>query len=104
MGAPPAGHSDGQRGFALGCGAQPRRDVRIVAVLLDTNILVRLANSADAAHAIATRSVFELRRRGEPFHIAAQNLVGFRSVATRPLASNGLGLSAVEAQAKSDAF
>ena len=75
-----------------------------MAVLLDTNILVRLANSADAAHATATRAVFELRRRGEPFHIAAQNLVGFRSVATRPLASNGLGLSAVEAQAKSDAF
>ena len=75
-----------------------------MAILLDTNILVRLANAADAAHSIASRAVFELHRRGESLHIAAQNLVEFRSVATRPLAANGLGLSSVEAQAKSDTF
>lgn len=75
-----------------------------MAVLLDTNILVRVANTADAAHATAARAVFELHQHGESLHLAAQNLVEFRSVATRPLAVNGLGLSAVEAQAKADIF
>lgn len=75
-----------------------------MAILLDTNILVRLANTADAAHATAARAVTELHRRGESLHISAQNLVDFRSVATRPVAANGLGLSAAEAQSKADGF
>lgn len=75
-----------------------------MAVLLDTNILVRLANTADGAHATAARAVTELHRHGESLQISAQNLVEFRSVATRPVAANGLGLSAAEAQAKADGF
>lgn len=75
-----------------------------MAVLLDTSILVRLANAADVLHAIASGAVVELHRRGESLHIAPQNLVEFRNVATRPLAANGLGLSAAEAQAKADDF
>ena len=75
-----------------------------MAVLLDTNILARLADTADASYTIAARAVLELRRRGESLHIAAQNLVEFRGVATRPAAANGLGLSAVDAQAKADIF
>jgi predicted nucleic acid-binding protein len=70
-----------------------------VAYLIDTSILARLANTADAAHAEAARAVVELHRRGETLHITVQNLVEFRSVATRPTASNGLGLSVVDAQA-----
>ena len=68
-----------------------------MAVLLDTSILVRLANAADALHAVASRAVVEIHRRGESVHIAAQNLVEFRNVATRPVAANGPGLSAAEA-------
>jgi predicted nucleic acid-binding protein len=75
-----------------------------VAILLDTNVLVRLANAADAAHSTVACAVLELHRHGETLHIAAQNLVEFRSVATRPLAVNGLGMSAPEAQAKADSF
>lgn len=72
--------------------------------LLDTNVLVRLANVADARHAVAARAVLELHRRGEVLHITPQVLVEFRNMATRPLALNGLGLSAVEAEAKAGVF
>ena len=72
-----------------------------MAHLLDTNVLVRLANAADARHAEATRAVVELHRRGEVLHLTPQVLIEFRNVATRPAALNGLGLptSAAEAQA-----
>jgi hypothetical protein len=37
-----------------------------MAHLIDTNILARLANKADAQHAIASAAVMELHRRGMP--------------------------------------
>ena len=75
-----------------------------MAYLIDTSVLARLANSADSHHASARRAVIELHRRGEVLHIAPQNLIEFRSVATRPVAQNGLGLRAVEAEAKAADF
>src|SRR4051812_38497174 len=75
-----------------------------MAYLLDTSILARLANTADAFHAVATRAVLELHRRGEVLHLTAQVLVEFRNVATRPAAVNGLGLSAVDAEALAATF
>ncbi len=35
-----------------------------MAILADTSILVRLANTTDAQHAIAARAILELHRRG----------------------------------------
>jgi predicted nucleic acid-binding protein len=75
-----------------------------VAYLIDTSILARLANTADLSHAVAARAVVELHRRGEVLHITPQNLVEFRSVATRPAVLNGLGLTAVDAEAKATVF
>ncbi len=75
-----------------------------MACLIDTSILARLANAADAYYATALRAVVELHRQGEVLHITAQNLVEFRSVATRPAAQNGLGLSVSEAAAKAALF
>jgi predicted nucleic acid-binding protein len=66
--------------------------------LVDTNILVRLANTADARHVEATRAVLELHRRGEVLSVTPQVLIEFRSVATRPTAVNGLGLSTADAE------
>lgn len=66
--------------------------------LIDTNVLVRLANSADAQHAAASRAVLELHRRGEILHLTSQVLIEFRGVATRPPAVNGLGLSIADAE------
>lgn len=76
----------------------------MMAVLLDTNVLARLANTADAAYSTATRAVVELHRQGEILHVTAQNLVEFRNVATRRQAQNGLGLSVAEAAAKAAIF
>jgi len=72
--------------------------------LIDTNVLVRLANSADANHAVAARAIFELRRRGENLHLTPQILIEFRNVATRPNAMNGLGLSTADAEAQATGF
>jgi predicted nucleic acid-binding protein len=65
-----------------------------VAVLIDTNILGRLANTSDPSNAVASAAVMKLHRCGEVLHITAQNLIEFRNFATRPIGANGLGLSA----------
>jgi predicted nucleic acid-binding protein len=75
-----------------------------MAHLVDTSILARLANTADALHAVAARAVLELHQRGEVLHLTAQNLIEFRNLGTRPNAVNGLGLSVAEAEAKSVVF
>jgi len=75
-----------------------------MAVLLDTSILGRLANRADAVHAAAQAAVAELHRRGEILHVTAQNLIEFRNFATRPVAANGLGLPASTAAAIAASF
>src|SRR5947209_5686483 len=75
-----------------------------MAFLLDTNILVRLTNAADAKNAIADNAIMELHRRKETIHITAQNLVEFRNVATRPRAVNGLGMAIPDMEAKAAEF
>jgi predicted nucleic acid-binding protein len=75
-----------------------------MAHLIDTNVLVRLANAADAKHGMATNAVLELHRRGEALCLTAQVLIEFRNVATRPTAINGLGLSTTEAEAQAAGF
>jgi len=75
-----------------------------MAILVDTSVLGRLANRADAAHAVAQAAVAELHRRGEVLHITAQNLVEFRNFATRPVAANGLGLTPVVAASLAATF
>jgi predicted nucleic acid-binding protein len=75
-----------------------------MAYLIDTSVLARLANTADAQYAVADRAVMELHRRGEVLNITPQNLVEFRNLATRPKAVNGLGLSAADAEAKAAVF
>jgi predicted nucleic acid-binding protein len=75
-----------------------------VAHLIDTTILARLANAADAQHVVAAQAVLELHRRGEVLHVTPQVLIEFRNVATRPVAVNGLGLSTVDAEAQTAIF
>ena len=75
-----------------------------MAYLIDTTILVRLANATDAQHAVAARAVLELHRRGEVLHITPQVLIEFRNVATRQVALNGLGLSTVDTEAQAATF
>ena len=69
-----------------------------MAYLLDTNILGRLAITADAAHGLAAGAILELHRRGETLYVTPQILVEFRNMATRPASVNGLGLTATHAE------
>jgi predicted nucleic acid-binding protein len=75
-----------------------------MAHLVDTSILARLANTADALHGVAAKAVLELHQRGEVLHLTAQNLVEFRNLATRPRAVNGLGLPVADAEVKAAIF
>ncbi len=75
-----------------------------MAYLVDTSILVRLANRKDPSYPIADSAIVELHRRGELLHLTPQNLVEFRNVATRPLAVNGLGLAPLTVEAMTADF
>ena len=75
-----------------------------MAYLVDTSVLGRLANTADSFYAGASGAVVNLHRSGETLHITPQNLIEFRSVATRPIEVNGLGLAPRDAEAKMTLF
>jgi len=66
-------------------------------VLMDTNIILRGAEPAHPMHIDAINAQAELRRRGNNPCLVAQNLIEFRSVATRPGAVNGMGMSQSDA-------
>lgn len=68
-----------------------------MAILLDTNILLRIAQPHSAQAPIAERALSALHQRNESLHIASQNLVEFWAVATRPVAENGLGMTVEQA-------
>jgi predicted nucleic acid-binding protein len=59
--------------------------------LADTNLLLRLADPASVQHTTATAALAELFRRGDEVFVAAQNLIEFWAVATRPVEVNGFG-------------
>ena len=75
-----------------------------MAYLLDTNILARLANTADVQHAAAVEAIRQLSREGEVMHLTPQILIEFRSVGTRSLANNGLGLTGAEVEQFTETF
>ncbi|HYH69556.1 MAG TPA: PIN domain-containing protein [Urbifossiella sp.] len=62
-------------------------------VLLDTSVLVRLANTGDKQYATADAAVRKLVSQGHVLHITPQAVIEFRAVATRPVFANGLGLT-----------
>jgi len=65
-------------------------------ILSDTNILLRGAEPTHSMHRQALDAQAELRRLGEQPCLVMQNLVEFRTVATRPRNVNGLGMSQIE--------
>jgi predicted nucleic acid-binding protein len=67
-------------------------------ILLDTNILLRYAGATDPALATVDTAITTLHSRGEVLCMVPQNVYEFRVTATRPIASNGLGLSIPECQ------
>ncbi len=65
--------------------------------LIDTNRLVRLTQKTHPHRTDARRALIALRSRGEELCLVPQNLIESWAVATRPAASNGLGLGVDEA-------
>jgi predicted nucleic acid-binding protein len=72
-----------------------------VSVLLDTNVLLRLAQPHHRQYRAATGGVARARLAGEALSVTPQNIAEFWAVATRPVgAANGLGLTAAAAAAE----
>lgn len=71
-----------------------------MSVLLDTNILLRSAQTAHPMQQLAIDSAAALRDGGDPLCLVLQNLYEFWAVSTRPVTANGLGLSIAEAEAE----
>lgn len=69
-------------------------------VLLDTNILGRYLQLGHSQHRAAKDAVDALVARGDAPRLVPQVLYELWSVATRPAAVNGLGLSAAQAAAE----
>ena len=67
--------------------------------LLDTNILLRLSDTADASHALVISAVEMLENAGDQPVITSQVLVEFWAVSTRPVANNGLGWTTARTEA-----
>jgi predicted nucleic acid-binding protein len=61
--------------------------------LLDTGILLRVADRGDPQHTTVRAAVRTLINQGQVLHITTQNMAEFCNVATRPVANNGLGLT-----------
>ena len=59
--------------------------------LIDTNVLVRVADTVDPAHQTAIEGLVRLRRAGTALWVAAQNVIEFWNVFTRPVSTTGLG-------------
>ena len=72
--------------------------------LVDTPLLLRLANTSDAQCPVARHAVSTLHGRGEMLRTAPQNLVEFRNSATRPAADNGLGFAPAVVEQKAAIF
>jgi predicted nucleic acid-binding protein len=64
-----------------------------VKILLDTSVLLRLANINDVQHHITMSCISRLEGLDHELIVCAQTLIEFRSVATRPVSVNGLGMS-----------
>ena len=62
-------------------------------ILVDTNILIRSSSPGDKDHATAVASCAVLKSQGHELCLAPQNFYEYWSVATRPAAQNGLGLT-----------
>ena len=65
--------------------------------LVDTNLLLRMAEPKHPMYGTALSATDVLRKRGELLSIIPQNLIEFWAVATRPPIWNGLGMTVAKA-------
>ncbi len=67
-------------------------------ILLDSNILIRHASTKEPAFSTVDRALNMLHTSGEVLCVVPQNVYEFWAAASRPIDSNGLGLSIQECQ------
>jgi predicted nucleic acid-binding protein len=65
-------------------------------ILLDTNVLCRLAERGHPDHPIAENAIAELRRGQHELCLVPQVIYEYWVVVTRPVAENGLGMSTTD--------
>lgn len=70
------------------------------AYLLDTNILLRIANRGGSDHTLVYDAVARLADSGAILYYTPQNIAEFWNVATRPAAKNGFGLGPSDVDAE----
>jgi predicted nucleic acid-binding protein len=75
-----------------------------MAVLIDTNVLLRGLQPDNPSLFITLRAIDSLRESGETMSVAVQNIIEFWVVATRPLRHNGLELGVVRAAREISGF
>lgn len=68
--------------------------------LIDTNVLLRLADPTALQHVIVVNALTRISATGSPVNVTPQNLTEFWNVATRPVTRNGFGLSPADAAAR----
>lgn len=73
-------------------------------VLLDTNILLRLAVPVHPMHLVARHAVIKLQANGDRLVLVPQNIYEYWVVATRPIPNNGLGFSSKHTESTVNAF
>jgi predicted nucleic acid-binding protein len=72
-----------------------------VSTLVDTNVLLRLAQPNHRQYRSAVDGVARARLAGEALYVTPQNIAEFWAAATRPVgAANGLGLAAATVAAE----
>ena len=68
--------------------------------LVDTNIILRMAQPGHPMCADALNALNVLQHRREQFYLSSQNLIEFWRTCTRPIDSNGLGLTVIQTDAE----
>ncbi len=76
----------------------------MAAYLIDTNILLRADTPADTQYTTAASALARLEVQGERLCICSTILAEYWSVATRPAANNGMGLTPQQAGMDVDEF
>jgi predicted nucleic acid-binding protein len=75
-----------------------------MAILIDTNILLRLLQPHHPHCDLVERALGTLRTQNETLNVTPQNLMEFWAVATRPTSENGLGMTVENAAVELAAF
>jgi len=70
----------------------------IASCLVDTNVLLRLTRKSDPQYQIVNSAVGRLLAQGTDLFYRIQNIAELWNVLTRPITSNGFGLSIQEAE------